>query len=74
MDSAFATLLRARLERREEAAATDWRGALLELNLPDEQVGEVLQRIGRSLTWSIWEIAIEEAAFLHQLGSQLPGV
>lgn len=61
VDSAFETMLRNRLCRREGDAEMAWRGALSSLGMSESAINETLQRIGQRLTWILWNIAIEEA-------------
>ena len=63
-DNRLQHVLRTRLESREAAAERHfWEaGEVLrqELGVDPELWRRIVQRVGRPLTWRIWEIAIEE--------------
>lgn len=56
-----------RLLDREGAAEAHMReGLSLVESLTDSQRDDIIRRIGRPLTWRLWEMAIEECARLHR--------
>ncbi len=68
VETAFARRLRTKLEDRETDAQGQWweAGSVLQtdLDVDGERWREIVRRIGRPLTWRIWELAIEEASAL----------
>lgn len=65
-DSAFGAQLRAALEKCEGAAEGQWWQAQVPSGISREEWRVIVHKIGRPLTWRIWEIAIDEASRLSR--------
>ncbi len=60
----FRNALKNRLAAREGQASHVVGNALVAAGLSVDEARRILQTVGSSLTWSLWEIALDEAAAL----------
>ena len=62
--STFRAVLETRLAERMADAERAYWDVFPATGLTDQEWREMLQRIGKPLTWALWSIAVEEAARL----------